>query len=154
VIPGIASVVKKLRKSAPDPSIQQLLDQLVSDTREECKKLGDETRAIEKSLLYLKVDPKKTLSDIGKDMDWYSFRAKYRLRRHEKALRNIEQSLSTSVSDFTALLICAGKVNALSGAAAVSQAVRKDLDGLIERPIEEILAIYRKTIDRYVDDLS
>ncbi|MDB5811939.1 MAG: hypothetical protein JWN94_4061 [Betaproteobacteria bacterium] len=152
-IPGIVEVVKKLRKSGPEPTIQRVIDQLITDTREECKKLSDETRALERSLKEMGVKPDKTLSEVYRDLNFLNFPAKFSLNRHKKNLQVIEAKLSSSVDDLVSVLICAGKVSDLESAAEISQAVRKDLDGLTDKPIGELLEIYRKTIDRWVQEL-
>ena len=41
----------------------------------------------------------------------------------------------------------------MESAAELSKAVRKDLDGLTEHPIGEVLQVYLQTIDRWVDEL-
>jgi len=157
LIPGIVEVVKRLRKTDPDPTLQRVIDQLVTDTREQCKRLSDETRALEVSLQELGGAKDKRLSDLYKELHTLNFPRKSALNKHKNALKNIHAALSSSVDDIVSVLICAGKVNDLESASILTQEIRRGLDGLVsggsERTIGEILEIYRQTIDRWVQDL-
>lgn len=153
MIPGIVDVVKKIRKTDTDPSIQKVLDQLIADTREACKSLREETNSIERSLRDLDVDPTKTLREISENLKWYNWVAKNKLAKHKKTLKQIEENLSSSVDDFVAVLVCAGKVPSFADANDISDAVKRDLDGLSQKPIEDLLKDFRTIIDRYTNEL-
>ncbi len=153
LIPGIVEVIKKVRKSEDDPSIQRILDQLQTDTRESCKRLSEETRNIERSLKELDVNPSKTLSEISEDLSWYQFGAKQKLSKHKRALRQIEENLSSSVDDFVSVLICAGRVPGITEANKISKSIKRKFDGMEEKPIEEVLETFREIIDEYINEL-
>ena len=158
LIPGIVDVVKKVRSTNPEPSLQRVIDQLITDTREQCKRLSDETRLLQVSLTDLSGGKDKKLSELYEDVGLLNFPRKNSIKKHKEALRNIHNALSSSVDDIVSVLICTGKAKDLKQASEITQAVRKDLDGLIssseEKTVGQILDVYRKTIDHWVKELS
>jgi hypothetical protein len=153
IVPSIIEITKKVKKRAPEPSIQEVIDQLISDTRENCKSLRDETNAIERSLRDLRVEPSKSLREISKDLRWYNWGAKNKLSKHKKKLQQIEESLSQSVDDFIAVLVCSGKIPSLTAASARSESIKRKLNSLTQKPIQDLLKDYRSIIDGYLDEL-
>lgn len=156
LLPGIVDVVRKIRSSDHDPSLQAIIDQLITQTREQCRRLREEIGLLEHSIREFGGGYDKRLSDLYEDIHRLSFLRKAKLNNHKRAIQNIHNALSSSVDDLVSVLLCSGRVASLKDANAITRAVRSDLDSLSfgdEKTLGEILTLYRKVIDHWVEEL-
>jgi hypothetical protein len=155
LVPTLASVVKKLR-GHKDPSVQKAIQIIKSDTLEQCKQFRKTLEELHIGLPDMHVDPKKTLRENRDSYNRLNFVARIRLNSLHTKLNSIHTGLASSTQDIAAIITCLGLDEAGAGAFDDAREVRGQLDAIArsEATVGEIIDVYKKILDGYIDDLS
>ncbi len=153
LIPPTIDVIKKLKKTVKSPTLTRVVDTFANDTIESTDKLQTSIDEIEGVLKSEGFDLGKRLDQNQETLRLWNLEKQYFLNRSTKKIKAIQKNLRTSVEDVGRILMCQGKFESMEDYDMFVRGVTKDLNGIEDRPIKEILDTYRKWLEDYKEKL-
>jgi len=156
LVPGVITIVQKLKKQDKDPTLARMVEQIRLDTLESAQRMRTE-------LITMLQDPtfdaqlKLPVKQLGDDLSYLKDPAKKRhVHKCRDRIQAIHRELTNSTDDLTSLLVCLQRTEGLGEALAVTEAVRESLDNVLSKqpPVREVLDAYIKALDDYIDKLG
>lgn len=153
LIPPTIKIVKELQEDDKDPSMTCLVNTFAEDTLDAVKDLHKSIDQMERSIIAVGFDPKKTVRENDKAAGW-NLEKNFVISSASRKIGKIQDNLRSSVSDVGKVLMCKGKFEKLKDFEDFVASVNRDLDGIGDRPIGEILGIYRQWLTKYQKELA
>jgi len=159
MVPPIIAVAKELQGVDKDPSAQMVITELIAKTKENCEQMLYEVESIEEELKTILGNEKleQPLADIYDNLKWYAQPVvKYKLSNRLTKVANIRQEMIKSSDNLAAVIICNGKIDAVTGAYRESRGVRHNLSDMSVRdtPFLEQTKTFKQYLENYIQNLS
>lgn len=130
LVAALAKLIKENRdkKSATPTSLSEVLARLQIDAVVISGDLENKLRLLRGKLQELGIDPDKTIESQLKDLTWFNWRTRSRLKALREECNAAYRQLTSFIDDATALLLCEGDGSIRSAMFAEAYAVKRALD--------------------------
>ena len=153
LVPPTIKVIEKLKKKEKSPTFTRVVDSFANDTMEATVKLQTTIDEVESTLNKLDFDLSKRIDENQDILKIWNLEKQYYLNRETHKIRAIQKNLRSSINDIGRILMCQGEFENMEDYDEFVNSVNKDINGIEQRPINEILSTYRNWLQEFMNRL-
>lgn len=146
LVPGIFSVIEKIKNSGNEPDLINLIDTFKNDTIQSSEGIRIKMNEIRRILSDNNFDLTKRIGEHQEAYSRLNLLKNFTLSRATKKLREIQDNLTASVEEIGRVLMCKGQFNDMDEFDQFVRMLTRDLNSIEEKPIKDVFDAYEKIL--------
>lgn len=146
LVPGIISVIEKIKNSGEDPDLINIIDTFKNDTIKSSEGIRTKINEIRRILSDNKFDLTKRIGERQEAFSRLNLLKNFALSSATKKLRQIQDNLTASIDEIGRILMCKGQFNNMDEFDQFVRMLTRDLNGIEEKSIKDVFDAYEKIL--------